>query len=138
MPSRRTAIAFALKSRFARSSSIEPPWSGDTSPTNPASAITRHAPNSSDSGNAGPPAAAATARATLSGSSRVTQVDVRDRAAEDRVAHRTANQPHRVRALAERFPHEPHRARFMEPLPDVAHACPWTRRTRGVSPQVIS
>ena len=127
-----------MKSRFARSASIEPPCSGATSQTKPARAITRHAPNSSDSGNAGPPAAAATARATRSGSPVVTRsMSVIGR---PRIASRTAPPTTHTEPL---WPPSASRTSrtgsdCVKSLADAAHALWWTRRTRGDSPQVIS
>ena len=63
-PASGSAIALTVKSRSARSASSEPPRSGLTSTCQERSrAMTRQAPNASDSSNAGPRAARARARA---------------------------------------------------------------------------
>src|SRR5918996_5445659 len=63
------AIAFTVKSRWLRSSSMVSPWSGAKSRTwSSRLSITLHAPNAPESRNTGPPSSFATARATRSGS----------------------------------------------------------------------
>ena len=101
-PARRplsgTAIALTAKSRWARSSSIVGPWSGDTSPTQRAVARDR-APRAELLGELEGRAAARLARSPARASSGEPvdrQVHVPDRPAEQRVAHRAAHDPRAV------------------------------------------
>ena len=87
------AIALTVKSRRARSSSSVAPCSGarSTCQARPGP-MTRHAPNSPDSSNAGPPAARP-APWPRRARRRQRDVDVGHRAPEQLVAHRAADDP---------------------------------------------
>ena len=77
-PNSGSAIALTVKSRCARSSSMPSPCSGVMSISQP-SPTTRHAPNCSDSGNAGTPAAFAIARAASAACAGDREVEVGER-----------------------------------------------------------
>ena len=89
-PSSGCAIALTVKSRSARSASSDPPRSGLRSACHDRSAaITRHAPNSSESSNAGPRAARASRRAAAPTSPSTT----RSRSAVGRSSSRSRTAP---------------------------------------------
>jgi hypothetical protein len=117
-------MALIEKSRRARSSSTLAPWSGETSHTQG-----RGARRELDRGSAAGTRARACRllRSPLHG-----QVDVHDRAAQERVAHRAADDP--GRDARQRLARDANRLGLVQRVE--AHPC--TRGTRGVSPHVTS
>ena len=128
-------MALMVKSRRARSSSIDSPCRADTSTSkrrSPSSA--RQEPNASDSGNTGPPSARATAPRHLLGVAGHRKVDVAQRAAQVRVPDDSSHQPRR-RPVLQGGAQGPHRfGGLQRPR---GHQTS-TRGTRAVSPQVTS